>query len=116
MAKILVFGTDGAQIESSSFIGDPGHANRTAPFTLSSRGAIYPPQKQPSRQTHDAISRHTTKPSHTHDATQTSRPARMTQLLTRSPRIWYEYDIVRSPIHRITGMGVVWRCDIDINQ
>ncbi|GFV54680.1 hypothetical protein TNCV_3843991 [Trichonephila clavipes] len=59
MAKIFVFGTEGSQIESSSFIGGPSRAKRTAPFTRSSRGAIDPPQKATKPSYNEAI-----KPSH----------------------------------------------------
>ncbi|GFT98455.1 hypothetical protein TNCV_4625841 [Trichonephila clavipes] len=40
-----------------SFIGDPGRTKGASPFMRSCRGAIYPPQKQPSSQTLTQISR-----------------------------------------------------------
>ncbi|GFT24110.1 hypothetical protein TNCV_2063631 [Trichonephila clavipes] len=67
IAKVLAYGTEDAQIESS-FIGEPWQCKRTAPFACSCHGAINTPQKQPSRQIYDAI-----KPSDTNDSTHTSR-------------------------------------------
>ncbi|GFV53508.1 hypothetical protein TNCV_4746561 [Trichonephila clavipes] len=72
VAKILIYGTEGTAFYS--FIIDPDRTKKPQP-SRSSRGAIYPPQMQPSRQTHDAMH----KPSHTMKQ-HTSRHARMTHL------------------------------------
>ncbi|GFT25525.1 hypothetical protein TNCV_3174011 [Trichonephila clavipes] len=90
-----------------SFIGDPGHAIRTAPLTRRSRGTINPPQKPPSRQTLAQINRHSTKPSHSNDVI--LKPSRTMTNPQSEEAARYEYVIVRSPIRRITGMGVKWR-------
>ncbi|GFW13749.1 hypothetical protein TNCV_2105731 [Trichonephila clavipes] len=90
-----------------SFIGDPGHAKNRTPFVRCSRGAIYPPQKKPSHQTLTHISRYFSKPSPTNDAI--LKPLRtMTQPTKQRncSHARHEYGIVRSPIHRITDMGV----------
>ncbi|GFU42712.1 hypothetical protein TNCV_3139121 [Trichonephila clavipes] len=102
MAKILVFATEGSQIESS-FIGDPGRPKRTAPFTRSSLGAIYPPQMQHTKPSHTNEATH--KPLRMNDATRKSR-RKVTQLLTRSPRIGY-LSFTYSPNHWHGGSWVV---------
>ncbi|GFU69528.1 hypothetical protein TNCV_1350881 [Trichonephila clavipes] len=76
-AKILVFGSEGTPIESS-FIGSPGRAMRTA--------AIVAPSIH--RKDNQAIRHMTLLSRHTHDdATNEAVALKMTQLLTRSPRI-----------------------------
>ncbi|GFX73193.1 hypothetical protein TNCV_1245161 [Trichonephila clavipes] len=101
MAKILVYGTEDAQIESS-FIGDPGRENRTTPFPRSIRSAIYPPKRSNQAVRHMMqLSRHTNDTTHkavSHMTQHSIHLARMTQLLPRSPQIWY-LSIAYSPNH-----------------
>ncbi|GFW99243.1 hypothetical protein TNCV_3010111 [Trichonephila clavipes] len=52
-----------------SNIGDPGRDMSRNLRARRSRGAIYPPQKQPNHQTLTQISRYFSKSSHTSDAT-----------------------------------------------
>ncbi|GFX45808.1 hypothetical protein TNCV_934471 [Trichonephila clavipes] len=72
IAKLLVFGTEAAQIESSSLIGNPVRTKKPHP-SLQQSWRHLSTAKQPSHQINDAI-----KPSHTNDATYTSRHARVT--------------------------------------
>ncbi|GFV91343.1 hypothetical protein TNCV_898601 [Trichonephila clavipes] len=102
VAKILVFGSKSTKF-LSSLIGDPGRAKKNNNNNRSSHGAIYPPQMQPSRQTHETTNKAftqdeiTNKPSHTNDAN-ASVALKTTQLLTCLPYVWYR-SFTYSPNH-----------------
>ncbi|GFV70169.1 hypothetical protein TNCV_2553131 [Trichonephila clavipes] len=75
MAKILVFGTEGAQIESSSFIGDSGRAKSRTLRTQQPWRHLYSPKA--------TVVRHMTQLSlHTNDARHKA-VSHMTQLTSR---------------------------------